>query len=231
MFNAHTIFLRFFCAVLNIQKVYMKLFDYYKEIVFCNDNFIINKSWAAIYYGVFSKVINDNNFKNVAEIGVGYGTHAKQILKNTNLTKLYLIDPMKDYPNDAFSSDIMSKEAEIEGNNFNELYSLILAELQPWNDKITFLRKCSTDVTADEIPDYSLDCIFIDGAHDFYNVYKDLNFWWKKLRVGGQLLGDDYWQDGVKMAVDKFFNENNIEYDFLYKDNESTYKIYRAVRI
>lgn len=206
----------------------MNLRDFYKETVYNNDNYI--NGWSVIYYGVLSKVINVNNFKRVAEVGIGYGTHAKNMLKNTNLTYLYLVDPIKEYPNDGFCSDIMSKEPEIPGNNFNELHDLILTELQPWNDRFTLFRKCSTSITPDEIPDGSLDCVFIDGAHDFYNVYMDLNFWWKKLRIGGQLLGDDYCMEDVKKAVDTFFSENNIEYDFLYKTPDSDYKIFRAVR-
>lgn len=207
----------------------MKLCDFYKQTVFDNDNYICG--WSTIYYGVLSKVINDYDFKKVAEVGIGYGSHAKQMLKNTNLKHLYLIDPIKEYPNDGFCSDIMAREPEIPGNNFNELHNLILNELKPWDHRFTLFRKCSTDITQDEIPDGSLDCVFIDGAHDFHNVYMDLNFWWKKIRVGGQLLGDDYWMEGVKKAVDIFFTENKIKYDFLHKDSNPSYKIYRAIRV
>ena len=63
--------------------------------------------WASLYYGVFSKVINENNFKVCAEVGIGYGFHAKEILKNTSVEKLYLIDPMQFYPNDVFAEDVI----------------------------------------------------------------------------------------------------------------------------
>ena len=46
--------------------------------------------WAAYYYGVFSDVINENNFKNCVEVGIGYGFHARHILENTNQEKKYL---------------------------------------------------------------------------------------------------------------------------------------------
>ena len=202
----------------------MKLKDFYKETVYNNDNFI--KGWATLYYGVLSKVINENNYKLVAEVGIGYGTHAKEILKNTNLEQLYLIDPIQEYPNDGFSDDIMSTEPEIPGNNFNELCELIKNELSPWEDKYTLLRKPSLTVTYDEIPDETLDCVFVDGAHDYYNVSRDLEFWWKKVRVGGQLLGDDYWMDDVARAVHEFANRHNIQVDFLYRAG-TNYKVFR----
>jgi hypothetical protein len=201
----------------------MKLKDFYKEIVYKNDNF--TGGWSTYYYGVFSKVINDNNYKIAAEVGIGYGTHAKQILKNTNLQHLYLIDPIRQYPNDGFSDDIMKQEPEIPGNNFNELCDLITSELSPWKDKYTLLRKPSLSVTYDEIPDETLDCVFVDGAHDYYNVSQDLEFWWKKVRVGGQLLGDDYWMSDVASAVHDFSNKHNINIEFLYRDG-TDYKIF-----
>ena len=63
--------------------------------------------WAGLYHGVFNKAVKDNNFKKVAEVGIGYGFHAKYILDGTNVDKLYLVDPMKWYPNDAFATDVM----------------------------------------------------------------------------------------------------------------------------
>lgn len=205
----------------------MKLKDYYKDVVYNNENFI--KGWSTCYYGVFSKIIKDNDYKIAAEIGIGYGTHAKEILKNTNLDKLYLIDPIQNYPNDEFSNNIMSKTPEIPGNNFNELCELIQNELISWKDKYTLFRKPSLDITQSEIADETLDCVFIDGAHDYYNVSRDLEFWWKKIKVGGQMLGDDYWMDDVSKAVCEFSYKHNIPIDFLYREN-TNYKIFRMIK-
>ena len=63
-------------------------------------------SWVRLYYGIVSKVINDNNFKNCAEVGIGYGFHAKEILNNTDVDMLYLIDPHIPYSNDGFPRDV-----------------------------------------------------------------------------------------------------------------------------
>lgn len=203
----------------------MKLKDFYKNVVYMNDN--KTGGWAPYYYGVFSDIIKQNNYKNIAEVGIGYGTHAKYILNNNpNINKLYLIDPVSYYPNDGFTDDIMSKEPEQVGNNFNELYGLIRNELEPWNNKYIFFRNKSLEITNEQIPDESLDAVFIDGAHDYDNVFADLKFWIKKIRKGGQMLGDDYVMSDVKRAVDDFSILNNINYDLLSLET-SKYPIFR----
>jgi len=203
----------------------MKLKDFYKNVVHMNEN--NTGGWAPNYYGVFSDIIEQNNYKIIAEVGIGYRTHAKYILKNNpNIKKLYLIDPVCYYPNDAFTSDIISKEPEQDGNNFNELYDLIRNELNPWDDKYIFFRNKSLDITSDQIPDESLDAVFLDGAHDYYNVFADLKFWIKKIRKGGQILGDDYIMGDVKRAVDDFSNLNKINYDLLSLET-TKYPIFR----
>ena len=50
----------------------MKLETYYKESVAKND--ALTGGWVPSYYGVFSAVIQENGYRNVAEVGIGYGT-------------------------------------------------------------------------------------------------------------------------------------------------------------
>ena len=203
----------------------MSLKNWYKNVVNFNDN--KTGGWAPIYYGVFSKVIEDNNYKKVAEVGIGYGTHAKYILKNNvNIEQLYLIDPTKYYPNDSFAEDIMNQTPEIPGNNFEELYTLICNELDPWKNNYTWFRTESLNITNEQISSESLDAVFIDGDHTYNAVLADLNFWWNKVRTGGQILGDDYWIDTVKNAVIEFAKQKNLTYDLLTLPNNS-YQIYR----
>ena len=200
------------------------LVDYYSATVALNEGG--KGGWASIYYGIFSSVINQNNYKNVAEIGIGYGTHAKQILKNTSIHKLYLIDPMKYYPNDGFADDIMKTIPNIPNNQFNELHDCITNYLSDYKDKVVWFRKESTTITNDEIPDYSLDCVFIDGNHEYQYVLDDLQFWAKKVRPGGQILGDDYWMSDVANAVHDFEKISSLTADFLTLPNND-YKIFR----
>tara|TARA_B110001450_G_scaffold218236_1_gene212571 strand:+ start:325 stop:966 length:642 start_codon:yes stop_codon:yes gene_type:complete len=183
--------------------------------------------WAGIYYGVFNKVVKENNFKNVAEVGIGYGFHAKYILDGTNVDKLYLIDPMKWYPNDSFATDVMKY------GGFEKLVKNIKLNLKPYEDRYTWFRKSSTEVTTTEIPDNSLDAVFIDADHSYSAVKADLHFWWKKVKNGGWVLGDDYSQTvfGVKRAVDEFVNQYDLGLEFLYKENGlQHYPIYKIIK-
>lgn len=199
----------------------MSLTVFYKNTVHLNDT--RTGGWAPFYYGIFAKIIKDNNYKIVAEVGIGYGTHAKSLLRETDVEQLYLVDPMVYYPNDGFSNDIQTKKCDVEGavTPFEGLVSLIKAELDPWKDRYTWFRTKSLDVTPEQIPDELLDAVFIDGDHTYQAVLDDLAFWWKKVKVGGHVVGDDYWIDDVKRAVDAF----GKPYDLLTLP-DNTYKIY-----
>jgi hypothetical protein len=200
------------------------LSDYYSSTILLNESG--KGGWASIYYGIFSNIINEYKYKTVAEVGIGYGTHAKQVLKNTSIEKIYLIDPMKYYPNDRFANDIMNTIPIVPNNQFNELYDHINTYLSDDKEKVVWFRKESTSVTMVEIPDQSLDCVFIDGNHEYQYVLDDLYFWSKKVRPGGQILGDDYWMSDVSRAVHDFEKNSNKSVDFLTLPN-SDYKIYR----
>jgi len=188
----------------------MSLTEFYKNTVRLNDT--RTGGWAAFYYGIFAKIIRENNYKTVAEVGIGYGTHAKSLLKETDVERLYLVDPMVYYPNDRFSSDIESKTCDVQGvtTPFEGMVSLITSELEPWKNRYTWFRTKSLEVTSEQIPDESLDAVFIDGDHTYDAVLADLAFWWKKVKVGGHVVGDDYWIDDVKRAVDAFGKPHDL---------------------
>jgi hypothetical protein len=182
--------------------------------------------WAQFYYGIFSKIIKENNFKKCAEVGIGYGFHAKEILDKTNVETLYLIDPMQYYPNDMFADDVMKY------GGFEKLVKNIKTHLSPHVDRYQWLRKPSLSITNDDIPDESLDAVFIDGDHSYEAVIQDLPFWWKKLKVGGWLLGDDYASccPGTTRAVDDFTRIHNLKIEFLTKGNGNNYPIYKFIK-
>lgn len=54
------------------------------------------------------------------------------------------------------------------------------------------------------------DMIYIDGSHEEEDVYQDLVSWWDLVRDGGVLFGDDWSWDGVRLAVQRFADENAL---------------------
>jgi hypothetical protein len=192
---------------------------FYEELIHINKN----GGWGGLYYGIFSNVIKENHFKMCAEVGIGYGLHAREVLDNTKVEKLYLIDPVKYYPNDLFPEDV------VRYGGFEKLLKNIYLHLSPYTDRYVHYRKESLTITNDDIPDGSLDAVFIDGDHSYEAVKQDLTFWWKKLRVGGWLLGDDYESccPDVPIAVNEFAQTNNLPLEFIKKN---TYPIYKFVK-
>ena len=172
--------------------------------------------WAGLYYGVVSKVINDNNFKRCAEVGIGYGFHAKQILDDTNIERLYLIDPMKFYPNDGWAKDVQYRY-----KGFDNLIENIKKHLSIHEDRYTWYLQPSVETTNEQVEDESLDLVFIDGDHSFNAVSKDLPLWWSKLKKGGWMLGDDYIIAAVKNAVDNWASKVGLTVQFLYKEGRN----------
>ena len=140
---------------------------------------------------------------------------------------------MKYYENDGFPNDIINKICsnpltnDNKIDNFEELYNLILNYLSEYKSKIIWFRKESLKITNEDIPDESLDCIFIDGDHSYEAVKKDLHFWWNKLKKNGTLLGDDYYMGDVKRAVEEFSTKIQLPVEFLTNNEKNKYKIYK----
>lgn len=58
-------------------------------------------------------------------------------------------------------------------------------------DNIKYVRETSW-IAADQFQDNNFDFVFIDGAHDYETVKKDLEAYWPKVKTGGWFAGDDY---------------------------------------
>lgn len=147
-------------------------------------------------------------------------------MTNTNLEHLYLIDPLTYYPNDEFSEFINKN------GGFDILYKNITHHLEDHKNKYSLLRVPSIEVSNNQIPDGSLDAVFIDGDHSYDAVCKDLKFWWDKLKSGGWMLGDDYksCHPGVTKAVNEFAKLYKLNLEFLYKNSTSKYPIYKFIK-
>jgi len=149
----------------------------------------------------------DKGYKIGAEIGVYKGEFTKKLCKAG--LKIYAIDPYIVYKN------YRKHPKELP---YDELYDNAQKLLAPYD--CTFIRKTSMDALND-IPDGSLDFVYIDGNHSFPYVAQDIYEWSRKVRVGGTVSGHDYFNDThnpywirachVKHAVDacaKIFNAN-----------------------
>lgn len=80
------------------------------------------------------------------------------------------------------------------------LYNLFISNIEPVNHVIKPVRKASMEAL-DLYENGSLDCVFIDAAHDYKNVCKDIQGWLPKIKPGGILSGHDWNCKDVQRAL------------------------------
>ena len=113
-----------------------------------------------------------------AEIGVYKGQFSERLCQAG--LKLYAVDSWLIYPDYQGTGGQQRMELLYEGTK---------KTLAPYD--CTIIRKTSMEALAD-VPDQSLDFVYIDGNHDFRYVAEDICEWSKKVRVGGTISGHDY---------------------------------------
>ncbi len=168
-----------------------------------------DKSWGDLYYHVIPGIINDRGYKKGAELGVAFGGHAEQILKNTKVEKLYGVDLYQNYGNttDAFFWNGVSYQQK----NYDDLYQFTLNRMSQFGNRFNLIRKSTTDASSDVQEE--LDFVFIDALHTDEGVTSDLNHWFPKIRKGGMISGHDYNHSnfpGVSDAVNRFAEQNSL---------------------
>ena len=140
------------------------------------------------------------------EIGSWMGGHAKMMLRELSIKKLYLIDPYIKYiDNGKIRYDAV---ARIKARK----------HLNCYKDKVQFIYKKSEDAV-DDIPN-GVDFIYIDGNHNYDYVKKDLELYFSKVRKEGVFGGHDFSGDYIDVihAVLEFVNKYNLKLHTQEKD-------------
>lgn len=79
-------------------------------------------------------------------------------------------------------------------------YEGIVKDMQAYKNRATLIRKTTNDAS-ENIPDGSLDFVFIDADHTYEGVKADINHWYSKIKPGGFISGHDIDMPSVKRAV------------------------------
>lgn len=187
---------------LNISKIIGQLNLGQKYMNICN-NIILNKrrvpfcddcDGANVLYGL-KDLILENFPKNAIMVEVGCFEGKSTELFSMFCKTVYAVDPYTSY-NDI--SDELLRNAEPQ-----------LDEVIKQHPNIIKLKKYSTAAALD-FEDYSLDVVYIDGAHDYNNVKNDILTWIKKIKPNGILCGHDRNFDGINTALKEIFNDSFI---------------------
>ena len=143
-----------------------------------------------------------------AELGVARGAGSLRFFKGMpSGAHLFMVDSW---------AEVDAYQARDGSDNYDATLRT-LTDNKISEDRYTIMRMTTIDA-AQSLEDGSFDFIYVDASHTYEDVLLDLEAWWSKLRVGGIIAGDDYYNGyvdaagytfGVRDAVDVFFQTKN----------------------
>lgn len=152
-----------------------------------------------------------------AEIGVDRGIFSQRILEMVNPSRLHMIDPWKYEEGETYEKAWYGGEVGKNQGNMDRRYEKVAEKFasQISNNQVIIHRGYSNEVCR-EFEDNYFDWIYIDGNHLYEFVKQDLELYYRTVKDGGLIAGDDYkdggwWQGGVKKAVDEFVTKGLVE--------------------
>jgi hypothetical protein len=153
--------------------------DHLEQLV--RNNVMAAQSRMELWMGLMDKL----KTAKMAEIGVYRGDFAASLLKQCkSIQTYYMVDPWKHL-------DDWNKPANKEDKIFEEFLSETKAKTEFAGERRVILRGKTTEVIS-QIPDESLDFVYIDGDHTLRGITIDLIQVYRKIRPGGFIGGDDF---------------------------------------
>ena len=159
------------------------------------------------------KLIKKNSV--CCEIGVWKGEFSELILKKNKPTKLYLIDPWKDFGDDYFDKKHNKYKQENQDLRFNLVNEKLKKNIS--NKQVEILKMTSEEAFG-RLEHIKFDFIYIDGNHQYKFVKYDIENYFRLLNNSGYLIGDDYRIDAVQKAVHYFTQTNKLKNFFVKND-------------
>lgn len=163
---------------------------------------------------LYSQMVNYYpNSSHFVEIGVWKGKSAAymatEIFNSNKQIKFDCIDTWEGSEEHLDPNSNYFEPGLVSDKDF--LYNHFLENIEPVKNIINPIRKSSLEAV-NLYKDESLDFIFIDAAHDYENVLKDIKAWYPKCKKEtGIISGHDYsWGPEVKKAVHDFFDPLNL---------------------
>ena len=144
----------------------------------------------------FPGMFNSLEFKKGAEIGVKRGDYSKVLCEGIPGLNLKCVDDYKPTP----------KYTWDEVESFFVMARRVLGDFD-----VQVIKKSSMQAADEDVPDESLDFVYIDADHSFNHVMRDVIVWSDKVRIGGVVSGHDYDDPDVRTAVDAYAKVHGID--------------------
>ena len=142
------------------------------------------------------------------EVGVHQGAFSREMLSAWHGRRLHLVDSWQSItrtePGTGGATYTEDREADLEAT---------LGNVAPFGERRFLVVRERSDRAAAMYSDGYFDWVYIDANHEYAACRRDIQTWYKKLRVGGIMSGDDYYNGfhtaagytfGCRDAVDEF---------------------------
>lgn len=148
-----------------------------------------------------------------AEVGVYRGDFFQVLMQAKGIQEALAIDCWELLPDE--SREMLGAREKRVGWDFKSetMKQLRLSFEKTWahDPRVHVIHDFSVHA-ASQIPDGSLDLVYIDGWHDYENVRTDITAWRPKVRSGGVISGHDYNpRQGVYKAVNEFIVAEGLQ--------------------
>ena len=157
------------------------------------------------YADVYDEMVEKANDGDVfVEVGAWFGKSTNymgsKIAQSEKDILFYAVDTFKGTPDEDIHTSIVNK---FHGDIFQEFMDNVV--LSDNLEHILPIKDTSLNASALFAP-ASVDFVMIDAGHSYNDVMADLHTWWRKVKPGGILAGDDYGVfPGVTDAANDFF--------------------------
>ena len=200
-------------------NLYQSIRKKYKKLTFTKRNAILNQQMNALSVSLSQKHLDGCRvFPNrnlmvasfpkaavIAEIGVAAGDFSAVILSMASPRRFYLIDAW-----------LMASSTDYGESGYAKVESRFKDEI---NNEVIIIKKGFSHEKLTEFEDDYFGWVYIDAAHDYLSVKKDLEIAFLKVKKGGIIAGHDYlrWGSrgirfGVLEAVNSFCVEKEISF-------------------
>lgn len=146
-----------------------------------------------------------------AEIGTWRGDFAAAILRSRRPAQLYLVDPWEYRTEAEYEHASYGGRSQGGQEKLDAMYQAVVDRFRSEIDSgQVFVKRVRSLDAASSFEAESLDWVYIDADHSYEGVKRDLDAYYRVVKAGGFLAGDDYghegswFEDGVARAVDEF---------------------------